>query len=616
MPLVPDASGTSRICFAVAVPANATHFDGTLRMEITRGTAAPGSIINVDLPIRVAAGTRAANLALFFVVHPGINRRYAWMKIRAVENAQPQPAIVGADVQLNFLRDNVTFRHTNRRITLRTDASGFAALGDRDVVGVPINWPLIFKATAPRFAPRGHMVRLAARDITDNLAPFIAVPRLQTLEMLASNVNLRGRRFMLDAGHGVVYALARHRRSQEWYIAHRIVDRIAELLQQRHNVNAGDIFQTRTAGFGLIEPGQIRSAGAPEDGANRFVFDLANRRARIRTNAVGLLELSDLFLTQHAGAAHAAQPIAAADRTRLLTINAATVAAIEARLNQQLGPGRRVRPNSMRWDPVAARYIFTREPAAGGAGVDRPLQIRTTDWWSLDAPMMENLIDRSARWSLLNEIGSVAAAQQIPGHAFQAAARGAMLRTGALNYMRNKVRFYLPPAPNHAWAVGGTMGWGLARRVQFFNATNCDLYVSVHANAGGGKGGMSLISNATQGVNVPPRDQIRIGKIALKYLDPFDQGLRQGGIAREIAGNQTPPLQATNQARDRYLYLEIEFMDARNPHNPNQYCYEQMVEQAFIDRVAEQTVAAALEILLAPQAGLDAVQLNNVFPLW
>jgi hypothetical protein len=127
---------------------------------------------------------------------------------------------------------------------------------------------------------------------------------------------------------------------------------------------------------------------------------------------------------------------------------------------------------------------------------------------------------------------------------------------------------------------------------------------------------MSLVSNATQGVNVPPRDQIRIGKIALKYLDPFDQGLRQGGIAREIAGNQTPPLQATNQARDRYLYLEIEFMDARNPHNPNQYCYEQMVEQAFIDRVAEQTVAAALEILLAPQAGLDAVQLNNVFPLW
>ena len=363
-------------------------------------------------------------------------------------------------------------------------------------MGVPINWPLIFKATAPGFAPRGHMVRLAARHIADNLAPFIAVP---TLQMLASNVSLQGRRFMLDAGHGAVYALARHRRSQEWYVAHRIVDRIAELLQQRHSVNAGDIFLTRTAGFGLIEPGRIGSAGAPERGATRFAFDLANRRARIDNNAVGLRELSDLLLTRHTGAAHAAEPIADADRTRLLAINGATVAAIGARLNQQLGPGQRVRPNSMRWDAGTARYIFTREPAAGGAGVDRPLQIRTTDWWRLDAAMMENLIDRSARWSLLNEIGSVAAAQQIPGHAFQAAARAAMQQTGALDYMRNKIRSYLPPAPNHAWAVGGTMGWDLARRVQFFNATNCDLYVSVHANAAGGKGGMSLVSNATRG---------------------------------------------------------------------------------------------------------------------
>ena len=54
-------------------------------------------------------------------------------------------------------------------------------------------------------------------------------------------------------------------------------------------------------------------------------------------------------------------------------------------------------------------------------------------------------------------------------------------------------------------------------------------------------------------------------------------------------------------------------MDARNPANRNQYRYEQMVEQAFIDRVAEQIVAAALEILLARQAGLDAVRLNNTF---
>ena len=50
MPLVPDAAGVSQICFAVPVAAGTTHFDGTLRLEIRRGTAAPG--------IRTAGETR------------------------------------------------------------------------------------------------------------------------------------------------------------------------------------------------------------------------------------------------------------------------------------------------------------------------------------------------------------------------------------------------------------------------------------------------------------------------------------------------------------------------------------------------------------------------------
>jgi hypothetical protein len=41
-----------------------------------------------------------------------------------------------------------------------------------------------------------------------------------------------------------------------------------------------------------------------------------------------------------------------------------------------------------------------------------------------------------------------------------------------------------------------------------------------------------------------------------------------------------------------------------------------MVEAAFIDRVAEQIIAAALEILLARQAGLDRIRLHNTFALW
>jgi N-acetylmuramoyl-L-alanine amidase len=613
MPLVPDGTGASRICFAVEVSANANHFEGTLRLEIRRGAAAPGTAINVDLPIRVAAGVSVTNLVVFFVVHRNINRRYAWLKLRVLREAPPQTAIVAADIQLSFLRDNLTFQDNNRRMTLRTDASGFGSLGDRDVVAVPIDWPLIFKATAPGFALRGHMVRLAAGDIRNNLTPFVATPPLR---MLASNASLQGRRIMLDAGHGAVYSLRTARRSQEWYVAHRIVDRIAELLQQRHSVNAADVFLTRTAGFGMIEPGQIRANNAPESGQRRFEFELANRRVRVLNNAVGLTSLSNLLLTQHTGAAHTAQPIAAADRTRLLTINAATVSTIEARLNQQLGPSRRVRPNSIRWHAGTESYIFTREPAGGGAGDDQPLPVRPTDWWSVDNAMMENLFDRSARWSLESEIGS--ATQDIPGHPFPAAARTAMLNSGALGYMRDRMRAYLPPAPNHAWATGGTMAWGPTPRVQFFNANRCDIYISIHCNAAGGKGGMSLVSRAAAGTpNAPPQDQIRVAKIALKYLDPFDQGLRQGGIVRENPGNATPPLQNSNQRRDRYLYLEIEFMDARNPANPNIYRYEQMVLQPFIEQVAEQVVAAVLEILLARQGGLDAVRLRNEFrPLW
>ena len=57
-------------------------------------------------------------------------------------------------------------------------------------------------------------------------------------------------------------------------------------------------------------------------------------------------------------------------------------------------------------------------------------------------------------------------------------------------------------------------------------------------------------------------------------------------------------------------------MDAANPDNANQYRYEQMVETAFIDRTADQIVAAALEILLARQAGLDAIRFHNTFTLW
>ena len=219
----------------------------------------------------------------------------------------------------------------------------------------------------------------------------------------------------------------------------------------------------------------------------------------------------------------------------------ATVTNIQTRLNQELGPNHRVRPNSIRWHAGTGRYIFTREPVAGGAGVDRPLPIRTGDWWSLDNAMMENLIDRSARWSLLNEIGSVAAAQQIPNHPFQAAARNAMQQQGALDYMRNKIRSYLPPAPNHAWRPVGRWVWGSRVGCSSSTTTTVTSTYRFMRTPPGARAACAWSRMRFRAPNVPPPDQIRLGKIALKYLDPFDQGLRGGGITREIPGQRQRP---------------------------------------------------------------------------
>jgi N-acetylmuramoyl-L-alanine amidase len=622
MPLVPNANGDSRICFGVPIAAGAAHFSGTLRLQIQRGPA-PATTIDIDLPIRVAAGATVNNLVIFAVVQPGFSHRYAWLQLQAQRHAPPNAAIAGADVELKVLRDasSPESRGLNRRIALNTDANGFIATGGRNVIGVPIGWPLLLKATAAGFARRGHLVRLEVAQISNNLTPHVPAT---TIRMLPANANLAGRRIMLDAGHGVVYGHSA-RRSQEWFVNHRIIDRVAELLQNNHFVNAANIVRTRSAGFGLIEPGQVNAPGAPERGANRFAFDLARRRVRIAANAQTLATLSDLVLTTHAGAANAGQPVAPADRTRLLAINGATVAAIRDRLNLGLAPARRVRAGSVRWDAGGGRYVFTRETVGGVKVDDRPFPTTTADWWDVDDAMMDILIDRSARWSLRREIGSIEAQFEIPGHDFIAAARTAMEGAGALAYMRNKVRFYLPPvpapvapgapaAPAHPWSVGGIMGWTPTRRRQFFNTEPlCHLYISVHANAGAGIGGKSLVSRALAAPNAPHDDQIRLAKIALKYLDPFDQGVHGGGISREEPGNATALLQGGNTRRDRYLYLETEFMDARNPNNLNQYRYEQMVEQVYIDRVGDQIVAAALEILLAPQGELDDVRLNNTF---
>ncbi len=168
--------------------------------------------------------------------------------------------------------------------------------------------------------------------------------------------------------HGVVYADRGNRRSQEWLSAHKLADRIADLLTGRFNVPAGNIYLTRTAGFGLIAPGELDESAAPENGGRRYVFDLtdpANRRIRVTANTPvaadeRLLALSEPLLTTH-GADDATQAVPAARRSDLLQLNAATVQNAVARRFSALNLHWRIAAGTFGWDADFAAYSFTAE---------------------------------------------------------------------------------------------------------------------------------------------------------------------------------------------------------------------------------------------------------------
>lgn len=613
MPMMLEADNSSRICFAL--PSNSgTNFEGTLRLVVHRGSNGSGTATTLDLPIKAAQNTIVNNLFIFFVVHAHPPQTYAWIKLKVVDHSSNTTVLPAAAVELNVLRDNLTFQDINRRISFIAGGDGYIAYGGRNVIGVPINWPLNFKATLANRVNRGHFVKLTAGNIHDNTAAFepSALPMMRS-----SSAGLSTKRILLDAGHGVVYALAGARRSQEWYVAHQLVDRVAAILISEHGVPATNLFFTRTAGFGLIEPTQMGASGAPEAGDVRYEFDLPKKRIRVRLASMGLLDLSNLVLTTHSGETNAPQAVPTVDRTRLLTINSPTVAAITTRLNMQWhSQSKRVRENSIRWDVASGQYIYTLEPIVPSKGTptDKTLPIGRDDWFMVDSAMIRVLADRSARWSVAHEIGSGSITTQ-SGTTFTNAARSALLAAGAVNYMRDKIVHYSDVVAPNPWLDHGIKAWGPTDRLTFLNATACDLYLTLHENAGAGKGGMTLFS-VQGGANAPPDDQVRIGKIFAKYIDWFDLGLRQGGLTQELVANPAAMLHAGNQVRDRYAYFESEFMDALNPTNLDQFRYEQMIDNANIDRFARQLVAAVVEVLLGRQTDLDAVTLNGTFTLW
>ncbi|MCB1780547.1 MAG: hypothetical protein KDJ34_10760 [Candidatus Competibacteraceae bacterium] len=642
----------ANISFAIRIPSGQNFFEGILELV----TQNADSRVNktVRLPIRVGEYKRAADMFVFFIANPRVrppNQRYCWIKSQVFEWAffsgpLPQQPGRGFNVDVKILRDNFRqgFNKRNRRVSLLTDAQGFACYrhtnGDRPVVALPIQWPIILTATQAGYVRRAHLIRLEHGDIDHNQNPH-QLSAIEAISISSASTFLRTKTVLTDPGHGVVYGLAGARRSQEWFVAHKIATQIGEILRNRFHLPPNNFFMTRTAGFGLIDPDEMDLNDAPERGARRFAFDLTNspRRLRIRQGALGLVDLSNLVLT---GDDDTPANITAVDRNRLITNNNTTIATIIQRIDNTLRPGRqRVQPNSVRWHADTNDYVYRIEeepprplPHAPPPRPPRIIEdtrhfpIQTTDWFDLDDAMLGNLAHRSARWSIEHEIGgNDIHADGASGRAsFPDAARAAMRSKNAEDYMRQKIieelrleQPYLAGATTQPNYINKeTMGWHPIVRRNYINRKKCDIAISTHENAMGPNAlnipGMAMLVGRN-----PPDDQVRTAKLFMKYVDPFDQGLRSGGVATNGAAQLTQ----NNRRRATHAYFELEFMTSTILNNPgvraadgSRYQYQAMVEDAFINTVAEQIVAGIVEFLVDPQSDIDGVTYHNGFPKW
>lgn len=494
--------------------------------------------MQTNIALSVAYSARVSNLFVFYAPNTKLKKN-GWVTLAAQQKGGA--TVGGASVDLKVLRDNQKsgYDNVNRRAQLKTDDGGnvVGAPDDRPILSVPIDWPLIFTFTSGAHVTGAHMIRLD-KDAADadnfdatDVGPAVLVPR--------ADASLKGRKFILDAGHGVVYSYTKARRCQEWYVAHRVADRIREILMAEHEVGADDVYFSRTAGFGLIEPSHVHSNTAPEAGDAKYKVDLPKKRIAAKVATVGLHDLAKLLLTTHSGDHDTANALSSSDYEGLLGRNTAPINAIVARVDGQLvGTHARVQPGSVTWDDHAHRYVYTMEKKNAAGDWDEVgtanLPITTNDWFALDAQAIAVLADRSARWSLAAEVGS---GPTLNGTSFTSAVRDALKAAGALDYFREKIHFYTDVAAPHSYLDQGTKGWGPAERAKFFNeyqarlnaaGTPLSMVLTLHENAGKGKGGMVLVSHKP-GLDEPPDDEVRIAKTMVKYLDAFDQGTRSGG---------------------------------------------------------------------------------------
>lgn len=578
----------ANICFAVQTAGAATAFAGSLRVQ----TRANGTAMRLDIPVEVQPNSEENDLFIAFALTT--HRDYTWIRMRAT-NHSGGAAIANATARIRALRDNGTVQAFNRECPARTTAAGFLAHdATRDVVGVPIGWPIVFEFTEATFVDRNHMLEFAAAQRTGHHNNNPHAPADVTMIELA-RASLATRRFALDPGHGVVYAATSQRRSQEWFLAHRIAAGVDERLRNRHGVPAANITWMRTAGLGLIEPGDVNVQNGPERGDGRYAYDMTARTIRVVTHALSLTDLSNLLLTTHAVAApFAANAVPDADRDVVLTSSAATINAAVARQVATLA-GRTVVANSVRWDAASQRYVFDSDPAPIQT---HNLRIATTDAFVVTTAMLRNLAERTARWSLNREVAG--------GAAFKTAARNAMIAQAALAYMANAVFAEADKAAGHPFLARGLKGWSFGdRRDELRGLANApDITLTLHHNAvpndgTAARGNVMLASNAASATAA----HMRLQKTFVKYVTGLEEGLRSRGITNTHAS-------ALNGAANAalipgYAFFENEFMNASSPVPGLAFEYERMVLPAFIDRTVEEIVAGIVEFLLAPQPDAD-----------
>lgn len=595
------------ICFAVDTGGPTTDFTGSLRINATLS----GTATRLDIPIEVRPSTEEDHLFIAFALIT-TKRNYTWIRLNVV-NHNGGAVVGGATARIRALRDNGTVRSFNRIAPALTTTGGFLAHDDvRDIVGVPIDWPIVFEFEATDFVRRAQMLEFTTAQRTGHHNRNAHTPG--NVQMTAvTDASLATRHFAFDPGHGVVYAATGQRRSNEWFLAHRIATGVSNLLQTRHSVPAANITFMRTAGLGLIDPGQVDITSAPENGDTRYAYDMTARTVRIVNNALTLTHISNLLLTTH-GDVHpfAANAVPVADRDLILTSSPATITAALNRTAAGL-TGRTAQPATVRWNETTQRYVFDSiptpapdsPPMAPGPPQTHNLAINTTDEFTVTDAMLRNLAARTARWSLNREVSG--------GAAFKTAARTAMMDQGALAYMTNAVVHEADRPAGDPFLDHGIKGWSFGRRrTQLRGLTPTpNITLTLHHNAlgtdgGTGRGNVMLASNTASATAA----HLRLQKTFVKYVRGLEQGLRSRGITNTHSSALNGGANAA--LIPGYAFFENEFMNAASPATGVTFEYQRMVLPAFIDRTVEEIVAAIVEFLIDPQpnAEFDSVDVG------